>query len=182
MHHLQERPRETVGRFAFEEHDPTAGVVPDGSTEVSAGRMRCCYGGALAFTTFKLVREQDMGRLSGRGLPPRLGREPSRFGTAPKSEADRSRQRDATQAWRAWYKTSKWQKLRRIILKRDGYICQKTGVALVGKYPAPNSPVVDHKVPHRGDPDLFWDQDNLQAVSKAYHDTTKQSLEKRGLA
>jgi len=123
-----------------------------------------------------------MGRLSGRGLPSRLGRSKSRFRSTETSEADRSRQRDASQPWRAWYKTARWQRLRAFVLKRDGHLCQKTGVALVGKYPAENSPVVDHIKPHRGDPDLFWDPENLQAVSKAYHDKEKQSLEKRGLA
>lgn len=123
-----------------------------------------------------------MGRLKGRGLPNRLSVSGSRFDRpTPKSEVDRSRQRDATQPWRAWYKTSRWQKLRRTILKRDGYACQTTKVGLVGKYPAPNSPVVDHIKPHRGDPDLFWDPDNLQAVCKSWHDKQKQSMEKRGL-
>ncbi len=41
-------------------------------------------------------------------------------------------------------------------------------------------PVVDHVRPHRGGPDLFWDEDNLQAVSKAYHDRVKQGIGKRG--
>ncbi len=44
----------------------------------------------------------------------------------------------------------------------------------------PNSPVVDHTRPHRGDPDLFWDEDNLQAMLKEYHDRVKQSIGKRG--
>lgn len=66
-------------------------------------------------------------------------------------------------------------------MQRDGYICQQTGAALIGRHPAPNSPVVDHKRPHRGDPKLFWDEGNLQTVSKAYHDKVKQSLEKRGI-
>lgn len=113
---------------------------------------------------------------------PRLGVVPSRFGSAStQSETDRSRHRDRTQLWRAWYKTSRWQKLRRKILKRDGYTCQQTGVALIGKYPAGNSPVVDHKKPHRGNEALFWDEDNLEAVSKEYHDKEKQRLERRGL-
>jgi 5-methylcytosine-specific restriction endonuclease McrA len=122
-----------------------------------------------------------MGKLKGRGLPNRLGRQPSRFSKRPETEADRTRARDAVQPWRAWYKTARWQKLRRLVLKRDGYVCQKTGVALVGKYPAANSPVADHKVPHRGDPDLFWDPRNIEAVSKDYHDKVKQSIERRGL-
>lgn len=113
---------------------------------------------------------------------PRLVAMPSRLGSAmAASEAERSRNRDRSQSWRGWYKTARWQKLRRKILKRDGYTCQQTGVALIGKYPEENSPVVDHRKPHRGDWLLFWDEDNLEAVSKEYHDKEKQSLERRGL-
>jgi hypothetical protein len=53
---------------------------------------------------------------------------------------------------------------------------------LSGKHPAPDSPVVDHKVPHRGNPELFWSLANLQSVSKAYHDSVKQSMERGGQA
>lgn len=119
-----------------------------------------------------------MGRLSA--AKPRLGSMPSRLGGAPKSEAERSRHRDQAHGWRSWYKTARWQRLRLKVLQRDGYTCQATGALLVGKHPAPNSPVVDHVRPHRGNPDLFWDEDNLQAVSKEYHDRVKQSIEKRG--
>lgn len=113
---------------------------------------------------------------------PRLGVMPTRLGDVPRTEAERSRRRDQVQKWRDWYKTTRWQKLRRKVLARDGYICQATGVALVGKYPAPNSAVVDHITPHRGNAELFWDEANLQSVSKEYHDGDKQSLEKRGQA
>lgn len=90
-------------------------------------------------------------------------------------EDDRRRSKD-------WLNTARWQRLRLKILARDQYTCQQTGEMLAGKYPAPNSPVVDHIEPHRGDPDLFWDEDNLQSVTKAWHDREKQSKEKRGLA
>lgn len=30
--------------------------------------------------------------------------------------------------------------------------------------------VVDHKVPHRGDPALMWDEQNWQALCKPCHD------------
>jgi 5-methylcytosine-specific restriction enzyme A len=83
--------------------------------------------------------------------------------------------------WRDWYKTARWQKLRLEILDRDLYTCQRTGVLLIGKYPAPDSPVVDHVKTHRGDERLFWDRDNLMAVSKAYHDSTKQAEEQASL-
>ena len=113
---------------------------------------------------------------------PRLSPAKPRLVVAPQSETDRSRARDRDQSWRAWYKTARWQKLRLVVLKRDGYVCQQTGVLLLGAYPADDSAVVDHKRPHHGDPKLFWDIDNLQSVTKGYHDSTKQSLERRGLA
>lgn len=117
-----------------------------------------------------------MGRLKGRGLPSRLGREPSKLKARPApNTTDDGRRSEGP------INTSRWQRLRLKILKRDRFVCQQTGVLLVGKYPAPNSPVVDHIRPHRGDMLLFWDEGNLQSVSKEWHDRTKQSLEKRGL-
>ena len=110
-------------------------------------------------------------------LKPLLGGLGHRIGASPQTEIERSRQRDEANPWRAWYKTTRWQRLRLTILKRDLYTCQRTGVLLTGKYPAPNSPVVDHKQPHRGDEQLFWEENNLHAVSKAYHDKVKQAEE-----
>lgn len=37
--------------------------------------------------------------------------------------------------------------------------------------------VVDHVVPHRGDHDLFWDEDNWQASCRWHHDVVKARLE-----
>ena len=81
---------------------------------------------------------------------------------------------------RKWYKSKRWQQLRLQVLVRDLYTCQQTGVLLSGKHPALNSPIVDHKIPHRGDPDLFWNIDNLQAVSFEYHETVKKKMERSG--
>ena len=64
---------------------------------------------------------------------------------------------------------------------RDLYTCQHTGLILIGKAPAPNSPVVHHKVPHKGDERLFFDIENLEAVSKSWHDADAQREEKRKL-
>lgn len=121
-------------------------------------------------------------------LKPRLTALASRLSVPAYSEpAQRVRQRDESLAYRKWYKTSRWQKLRMVVLERDLYTCQKTGVLLIGKHrrkdgpPDPNSPVIDHIIPHRGDPVLFWDEKNLQAVSKKYHDSEKQRLEQASL-
>lgn len=40
--------------------------------------------------------------------------------------------------------------------------------------------VVDHIVPHRGDPELFWDQDNWQGLCATDHSATKQEQESTG--
>lgn len=100
--------------------------------------------------------------------------------TERERKADQSSARDAKCEWRSWYYSRQWQSLRLAVLERDCYTCSQTGEMLIGKHPAPNSPVVDHIEPHHGNPDLFWDMDNLQAVSKAYHDVTKQVIEKSG--
>lgn len=38
--------------------------------------------------------------------------------------------------------------------------------------------VVDHRIPHRGNPALFWSEDNLQPLCDAHHNGTKQAIEK----
>lgn len=100
-------------------------------------------------------------------------------GRAPGDEAERLRERDRNVSWRKLYRTERWRKLRQVILVRDAYVCQQTGTLCIGKYPAPNSPVVDHVDPHRGDELSFWDEKNLQTVSKAYHDSVKQHLDRK---
>lgn len=93
-------------------------------------------------------------------------------------EEDRDRIRDAVQPWRKWYYTARWRKLAARIRQRDGDKCRQTGAMLVGRRHAPNSPVVDHIVPHNGDEALFWDPANLQTVSKEWHDGEKQRQDK----
>lgn len=88
--------------------------------------------------------------------------------------------------WVAWYKTARWRDLKRQVHVRDNFTCRRTGIVLVGKHPAPNSPVANHKVPHRGDPALFWDPDNIETIAKSVHDGEVQkeeqdSLHKRGV-
>jgi len=40
--------------------------------------------------------------------------------------------------------------------------------------------VVDHRIPHKGDPVLFWDESNWQSLCKSHHDSQKQREEMRG--
>lgn len=114
-------------------------------------------------------------------VKPRLGGLSHRMGATPTDETARTQHRAERDSWRSWYTSRRWRKLRQVILVRDLYTCQRTGVLLIGKHPAPNSAVIDHIRPHRGDPVLFWDETNLMAVSKAFHDSQKQREEKNVL-
>lgn len=114
---------------------------------------------------------------------PRIEARRSRLDRRGKGERERDRWRKRKIPWRKLYSTKRWQELRRKVLKRDGYQCQQTGVMLVGPRHAPNSPIVDHKVPASvfwfdGRQHLFWDEENLQSVSKAWHDAEKQRQER----
>ena len=86
-----------------------------------------------------------------------------------------------SQPWKAWYKTKRWQELKLLVHIRDNYTCQRTGRVCGGKYPSPDSPVANHKRPHRGNPALFWDPDNVETVTKAVHDSAIQSEEQASL-
>jgi 5-methylcytosine-specific restriction endonuclease McrA len=99
---------------------------------------------------------------------------PPMVGYLTRSAAQASRDRDARLAWRAWYKTARWQRLRWDVLVRDLFTCAMCGVV---KGSDTSLLVADHKVPHRGDPDLFWDAGNLQCLCKRCHDGAKQRAE-----
>jgi 5-methylcytosine-specific restriction protein A len=76
-------------------------------------------------------------------------------------------------AYKRWYKTARWQKLRLLQLYREP-LCRMCRPRLT---PAT---VADHEAPHRGDAVLFWDPDNLQSLCKRCHDGDKQRIEKGG--
>lgn len=40
--------------------------------------------------------------------------------------------------------------------------------------------VVNHKIPHRGDQELFWDESNWESLCKRHHDSDAQMAEKSG--
>jgi 5-methylcytosine-specific restriction protein A len=94
----------------------------------------------------------------------------------PQGEQQRDRARSKSEV-REWYNSVRWKALRRRVFKRDSYTCQRTGELLTGKAPAPNSPVANHKIPHQGSAALFWDETNIETVSKAYHDSVIQREE-----
>ena len=114
-----------------------------------------------------------MGRL--KSLKPRIGMLAPRIGYAAGNERERSLHRDATQPWRAWYKTARWQKLRWAVLVRDLFTCRRCKRV----EPDTSQLVADHDTPHRGDEALFWDPENLQCLCKPCHDGDKQREERR---
>lgn len=63
------------------------------------------------------------------------------------------------------YNTARWKRLRIQFLKEHPLCeeCSRKGIAKPAE-------VVDHIIPHRGNKELFWDEDNLQALCKECHD------------
>jgi len=112
-------------------------------------------------------------------LKPSLSVGKPRLGYDPGDAVAADRHRNMMSPWREWYRTKRWYQLRHQVFVRDLYKCQRTGQMCSGKYPAPNSPVANHKVPHRGNPDLFWDINNIETVTKAVHDGLIQSEERK---
>lgn len=60
---------------------------------------------------------------------------------------------------------SRWNKARKMYLAAHP-LCEQC--LKEGRYT--KATVVDHIKPHRGDPKLFWDPDNWQALCKKCHD------------
>jgi 5-methylcytosine-specific restriction protein A len=68
-----------------------------------------------------------------------------------------------------------WRAARAVFLSRNQLccLCAARGVTRMAT-------VVDHRIPHRGDAQLFWDESNWQPLCKVCHDAVKQALEKGG--
>ena len=62
------------------------------------------------------------------------------------------------------YSTQRWQRLRKRVLAAEPFCreCMKAGKATIATD-------VDHIVDHKGDPKLFWDPGNLQALCHSCH-------------
>lgn len=78
----------------------------------------------------------------------------------------------------AWPYTRRWQLASKAFLQQHP-LCE-CPLCDGGKKRIRPASVVDHKIPHRGDMELFWDQDNWQSMAKDCHDSVKQALEKTG--
>lgn len=115
-----------------------------------------------------------------KAMPARIDTLANRLGFG--DSENREAKRRQLQPWRNWYKLKRWFALRDRVFKRDLMICQQTGVLLTTRPNQPHSAIADHIIPHNGDPVLFWDEDNVQSVSKQWHDSVKQSQERSGNA
>lgn len=69
---------------------------------------------------------------------------------------------------KGWYHLARWRNprwgLRAVTLRKHPICveCKQAGRVTV-------STEVDHVIPHRGDPLLFWDPDNLQGLCTTHH-------------
>jgi len=88
------------------------------------------------------------------------------------------------QQYRALYATKHWKALRQLILTRDSFMCQYNGCGtnLKSGRDQPNSAVVHHITPHKGDLELFFEPDNLQSVCWACHSGPIQREEIHGFS
>jgi 5-methylcytosine-specific restriction enzyme A len=75
------------------------------------------------------------------------------------------RQRTEEQPWRKWYWTPRWRAASKVFLAANPLCAECLRKGLVEA-----ASVVDHRIPHRGDPDLFWDESNWEALGKRCHD------------
>ena len=91
--------------------------------------------------------------------------------TQPKQPSWRTDKRSSTERGYG----SEWRKVRNAYLYANP-LC--TMCAAQGKTVAAN--VVDHKIPHKGDQELFWSQENLQSLCASHHNSDKQMLERSG--
>lgn len=76
------------------------------------------------------------------------------------------------EAYRDWYWLPIWKRMRKRHLMREPFCreCLKNGVYV-------KATQVDHIVPHRGDWDLFTNEDNLQTLCEVHH--TRKTMRER---
>lgn len=94
------------------------------------------------------------------------------------------RRSDEAKTYREWYRTSDWHRIRqkRLMLEPECRICVRQRKFDPTFRPDPTwRPIVDHIVPHRGDPTLFFNLENTATLCNHHHNSTKQAIENRGL-
>lgn len=99
------------------------------------------------------------------------GRNPQRLSSEDKRERGREHDQRRGSARQRGY-TSRWEKARLVFLRANPLcaMCDQEGRVGVAT-------VVDHKIPHKGDQALFWDQSNWQPLCQGHHNRDKRSAE-----
>ncbi|MCH4175899.1 MAG: HNH endonuclease [Streptococcaceae bacterium] len=72
------------------------------------------------------------------------------------------------------YKTTRWKKLRIVVIRRDFGLCQeckRRGIITKGR-------IIHHKIEARDDLSKFWDIDNLEVICDSCHN--KEHPERSG--
>lgn len=80
---------------------------------------------------------------------------------------------------RRWYRLARWRHPvwgRRAVALRRHPFCVDCG----NRGRVRPSTEVDHVIPHRGDPRLFWDEDNLQGLCHECHGAKTVAEQQRG--
>jgi 5-methylcytosine-specific restriction protein A len=102
-------------------------------------------------------------------IPKRLRKPPTNrqafLTVSPRAKAERQALQHARvdPVVRMLYGSTVWRELRATVLRDAGYICATPGCVR-------RAAVVDHRIPHHGDNDLFFSRDNLQPFCKRCHD------------
>lgn len=76
---------------------------------------------------------------------------------------------------RRWYDTTRWRRAAKAFLTQNP-LCIMCLTA--GRVTPANT--VDHVIPHKGDYDLFWNQENWSPLCAACHSAQKQTQELHG--
>lgn len=109
-------------------------------------------------------------------LKPGLSILPNRLAPSHANEAERSRYRDATQAWRAWYRSEQWRRLRWHVLVRDQFTCQWPGC---GKLEGNTRLLIGHhkRREYKLTREAFFNEANVICVCRDCHDGPIQKAE-----
>lgn len=99
---------------------------------------------------------------------------PSLNGSRRQQNREHDQRRRQQAPWRNWYKTARWQRKREHQLSTEP-LCEMCKAH--GRTTEAN--VADHKVPHRGDPDLFWNGE-LQSLCEPCHNGPAQRRDNAG--
>lgn len=75
------------------------------------------------------------------------------------------------QPWNKWYKLARWERKRQAL-----FAAQPLCVKCLEVEEVTIADTADHIIPHRGNPDLFWNGD-LQPLCAACHSRDKQREE-----